>query len=242
MGNQLESPSERSGANLSETAYGLIRSWIIAGQLPAGSSVSEPELAAALGIGKTPVRAALARLTQDGLVSAVARQGWRIAPITLADVLDIFEMRRDLEATAVRLAVQRGIDAAHLAQLNEACKAGYTPGHASSQRAFLSAERAFHMAPAEASGSTRLLRMLAGLMDESERALLLGLALRVRGAGLSADHQDVVDALVRGDGDGATRLMVALVDEARDLVIGALMASPTVLSAEISQPAARGRK
>ncbi len=235
---KLTTPPD-AGQSLGEIAYGEIRLWIISGHLPAGGSVSEPELAAALGIGKTPVRAALARLTQDGLVSPVARQGWRISPITLADVLDIFERRHDLETSAARLAVQRGVDPKRLARLNDACKAGYSPGHASSQRSFLAADRAFHLAIAEAAGSPRLLRMLTGLMDESERALLLGLALRARGEGLTRDRQDVVDAFANGDVEAATRLLVALVDEARDLVIGALMASPTVLSAEISQPPAR---
>ena len=80
-------------------------------------------LALSLGLGKAPIRAALARLAQDGLVAAIARRGWRVAPVTLADVLDVFRLRRSLEPLAARLAAERGIDAALLKRLDAAITA-----------------------------------------------------------------------------------------------------------------------
>lgn len=220
--------------NLGDSAYAEIKSWIIDGRLAGGTGISEAELALALGLGKAPVRAALARLAQDGLVSAVARRGWRIAAITLADILDVFQLRRVIEPLAARLATQRGVDSGLLKRLDVGCKAGYTPGHAASQRSFLAANRAFHLAIAEAAGSPRLLRVLTNLLDEAERALLLGLALRNRSDEIQHEHQSLIEAMAAGDIETAEKIVIEQIDEARDMVIAALMASPSVLGAAIA--------
>lgn len=235
-------PLARETPNLGDAAYAEIKSWIVDGRLAGGTGVSEAELALALGLGKAPVRAALARLAQDGLVTSSARRGWRIQPITLADVLDVFRLRRELEPLAVRLATERGVDAALLKRLDVGCKAGYTPGHAASQRSFLAANRAFHLAIAEAAASPRLLRVLSGLLDEAERALLLGLALRNRSDEIKHEHQALIDAMAAGDTATAERIMAEQVDEAREMVMAALMASPSVLDAEIAPAATPKRR
>lgn len=220
--------------NLGDAAYAEIKSRIIDGRLAGGSAVSEAELALALGVGKAPVRAALARLAQDGLVTSVARRGWRIAAVTLADILDVFRLRRQLEPMAARLATERGVDSALLKRLDVGCKAGYTPGDAASQRVFLAANRAFHLAIAEAAGSPRLLRTLSNLLDEAERALLLGLALRNRSDEIQHEHQSLIDAMAKGDAATAEEIVIEQIDEARDMVVAALMGSPSVLGAEIA--------
>ena len=246
----MNSRSNKTGAapvgepqSLSDAAYHELKSRIIDGRLAGGAGVSEAELSLALGLGKAPVRAALARLAQDGLVTPVARRGWRIAPVTLADILDVFQLRRVIEPLAARLATERGVDAALLKRLDVGCKAGYVPGQAASQRAFLAANRAFHLAIAEAAGSPRLLRMLTNLLDEAERALLLGLALRDRSDEIQHEHQVLIDAMAAGDVPTAERIVVEQIDEARDMVVAALMASPSLLGAAIApaQGAARRR-
>lgn len=227
---------------LGDAAYLTLKIRIIEGQLAAGAAVSEAELALSLGLGKAPVRAALARLAQDGLVAAIARRGWRVAPVTLADVLDVFRLRRSLEPLAARLAAERGIDAASLKRLDAACRADYQPGDPASERAFLKANRAFHLAVAEASGSPRLLRVLSNLLDESERALVLGLAVRNRSHEIQHEHQALIEALAAGDADTAEKVAAAQIDDARDMVMAALMSTPSLLGAEIgSMPASRPR-
>ena len=227
---------------LGDAAYLTLKNRIIEGQLAAGAAVSEAELALSLGLGKAPIRAALARLAQDGLVAAIARRGWRVAPVTLADVLDVFRLRRSLEPLAARLAAERGIDAALLKRLDAACRADYQPGHPASERAFLKANRAFHLAVAEASGSPRLVRVLSNLLDESERALVLGLAVRNRSHEIQHEHQALIEALAAGDAGTAEQVAAAQIDDARDMVMAALMSTPSLLGAEIgSMPASRLR-
>ncbi len=234
-------PIAAEAQNLGDAAYAEIKARIIDGRIVGGSAVSEAELALALGVGKAPVRAALARLAQDGLVTSIARRGWRIASVTLADILDVFRLRRQLEPMAARLATERGVDSALLKRLDVGCKAGYTPGDAASQRVFLAANRAFHLAIAEAAGSPRLLRMLSGLLDEAERALLLGLALRDRSDEIQHEHQALIDAMAKGDAATSEEIVIEQIDEARDMVVAALMASPSVLGAEIAPVATATR-
>jgi len=229
---QARSP-EPEAQTLGDAAYAAIKARIIEGELAAGTAVSEAELALSLGLGKAPVRAALARLAQDGLVTAIARRGWRIAPVTLADVLDVFRLRSSLEPLAARLAAERGIDARQLRRLDAACRADYVPGDPASERAFLKANRAFHLAVAEAAGSPRLVRTLSGLLDESERALVLGLAVRNRSHEIKHEHQALIEALAKGDAAAAERVAAEQIDDAREMVLTALMSSPSLLAAEI---------
>jgi DNA-binding GntR family transcriptional regulator len=236
------SAAEPEVQTLGDTAYAALKTQIIEGDLAAGTAVSEAELALSLGLGKAPVRAALARLAQDGLVTAIARRGWRIAPVTLADVLDVFRLRRSLEPLAARLAAERGIDAKQLRRLDAACRADYVPGDPASERAFLKANRAFHLAVAEAAGSPRLVRVLSGLLDESERALVLGLAVRDRSHEIQHEHQALIEALARGDAATAERAATAQIDDAREMVLAALMSNPSLLAAEIGPGTAAARR
>ncbi|MSP49808.1 MAG: GntR family transcriptional regulator [Alphaproteobacteria bacterium] len=232
---------EPAAQTLGDAAYATLKARIIEGRLAAGMAVSEGELALSLGLGKAPVRAALARLAQDGLVAAVARRGWRVAPVTLADVLDVFRLRRSLEPLAARLAAERGIDSGQLERLDAACRADYLPGDPASERAFLKANRAFHLAVAEASGSRRLVRVLSNLLDESERALVLGLAVRNRSHEIQHEHQALIQALSSGDADAAEKVAAEQIDDARDMVLAALMSTPSLLGAEIAAGPATGR-
>lgn len=240
---QIRDVSDPEPQTLGDTAYATLKARIVEGALAAGAAVSEGELALSLGLGKAPVRAALARLAQDGLVTAVPRQGWRIAPVTLADVLDVFRLRRTLEPLAARLAAGRGIDAEQLERLDAGCRADYVPGDPASERAFLRANRAFHLAVAEASGSPRLARILSGLLDESERALVLGLAVRDRSHEIQHEHKALIAALAVGDAETAERVAAEQIDDAREMVMAALLSSPSLLDARIGPvPAPRVRK
>jgi DNA-binding GntR family transcriptional regulator len=130
--------------SLGDRAYQAIRRAIITCALPPGSEVSETQLAARFGFGKAPVRAALSRLAQDRLVRAQARRGWKIAPVTLRDVRDIFDLRQLLESEAARLAAGQ-VAADELTQLDAACQARYSPGDPNSAESFLASNREFHL-------------------------------------------------------------------------------------------------
>jgi DNA-binding GntR family transcriptional regulator len=218
---------EEGAERLSDRAYEAIRAAILTCLLPPAASVSEAQLARDFGFGKAPVRAALARLAQDRLVTAQARRGWRVAPVTLRDVKDIFELRCLLEAEAARQAAGQ-VDAAELARLDRACAIRYQPGDAASVQQFLATNREFHLSIARRGGNARLEASLEQLLLESERLLLIGLSLRDRTEEICHEHEELIEALVTGRADDAAAIAGQQVRDAHRMVREAILASDPV--------------
>ena len=95
-----------------------VRDLIIKGELNAGDRLHEVALSERLGISRTPLRAALAQLAQEGLIEALPSGGYAVRSFTREDVIDAIELRGVLEGTAARLAAERGVDEARLKELD----------------------------------------------------------------------------------------------------------------------------
>lgn len=92
----------------SDRAYLALRDEIVDWELPPGSVLGEVEQSTRLGVSRTPLREALARLVADGLVAAQAGRGLVVTDISLDNIRELFEVRHALESQAARLAAQRG--------------------------------------------------------------------------------------------------------------------------------------
>ncbi len=101
---------------VSDRAYQTLRDEIVGWELPPGSVLGEVEQSTRLGVSRTPLREALARLTADGLVSSQSGRGLVVTDLSLASIREIFEVRQALEEQAARLASRRG-DTAVFAKL-----------------------------------------------------------------------------------------------------------------------------
>jgi DNA-binding GntR family transcriptional regulator len=96
--------------SLTDRAYGEIEEMIITLKLAPGSAVSESDLSAHLGIGRTPIREALQRLARERLVSIFPRRGIIVTEINVASQLRLLEVRRELERLIARSAARRATD------------------------------------------------------------------------------------------------------------------------------------
>lgn len=94
-----------------------VRDLVLGGGMAAGERLSEIALSQMLGVSRTPLRAALSRLEQEGLLELIPSGGYAVRSFTLADVFDAIELRGVLEGTAARLAAERGVAPAKLAQM-----------------------------------------------------------------------------------------------------------------------------
>lgn len=94
-----------------------LRDLILSGELPPGERLSEPSVAERLGASRTPVRAALARLADEGLVEAIPSGGFAVKAFTEEEIRDAIELRGTLEGHAARLAAERGAPAAVLIEM-----------------------------------------------------------------------------------------------------------------------------
>lgn len=104
----------------SHEAYTRIRDWILDGTLPMGGRLGEVELAASLGVSRTPVREALRRLKADGLVDLQANRGARVSSWSTEELDDIHELRVLLEGQAAARAA-RQITQDEILELRELC-------------------------------------------------------------------------------------------------------------------------
>lgn len=92
---------------------------VLSGEIAAGERLSEIPLAGQLGISRTPVRAALARLEQEGLLERISSGGFLVRGFTIEDVIDAIELRGVLEGVAARLAAERGATPHKLAEIRD---------------------------------------------------------------------------------------------------------------------------
>lgn len=99
-----DSPISRRD-DLRSVAYTRLKRMILTARLPPGSHLVERDLAAKLGISRTPVREAIARLVAEGLILRRPRRGYRVATMGVQQVAGLYAVREALEALAVRLAV-----------------------------------------------------------------------------------------------------------------------------------------
>ena len=91
-----------------------VRDLVFSGQARPGERLSEIGIAEKLGISRTPIRAALARLEQEGLIEPIPSGGYAVRSFTRDEVIDAIELRGVLEGTAARLAAERGVQPARL--------------------------------------------------------------------------------------------------------------------------------
>lgn len=218
---------EPPALSLADQAYELLRDEIILCRLLPGELISEATLEERLGISRAALRSALARLTQEGLVRTNGGKSRSVAPLSIGDIQDVFLLRRQLEPLAARLAAGR-VSGSLLRVLDEACREGYTPGDLRGELRFLNANRRFHLAIADASGSFRLSRALEHLHNEATRILYLGFQLRDRSKEWSHGHENLLEALLRPDPDEAARIALELLDTSYEQIMRAAIGSPRI--------------
>jgi DNA-binding GntR family transcriptional regulator len=90
--------------NISDAVAGELRNMIVDGRLPAGERINEVHLSQQLGVSRTPLREALARLAQEGALRHMARIGYFVRPLTLEEFEQIYDIRPLLDPEALRLA------------------------------------------------------------------------------------------------------------------------------------------
>jgi DNA-binding GntR family transcriptional regulator len=217
---------------LTERAYERLRRDIINCTIAPGTEVSESQLSTQYKLGKAAVRVALTRLSHDGLVRAVPRRGYVVTPVTLKDIHDVFELRLMLEPAAARMAAGK-VPMRDLKVYDDLCREGYEPADPRTRARFLAANKAFHVTIAEATGNARLATAIEQLLDEMMRLLHLGLGLRKASQATLHEHKALVKALARGDGEAAERIAREQIEEARSIVLSAILTSPSVMNLPI---------
>ena len=152
-----------------QRAYEQTQEWIITTRMPPGRVIQIDDLMAELRLGRTPVREALKLLEAQKLVVVSPRRGMFVADVTLTDLLQIHEIRIEMEALCVRLAVER-VTASQLEEMRRLVKEVVDCEARCDQAALLQIDRRFHTLIAEATHN----RLLQAEMEK-----LYNLSLRI---------------------------------------------------------------
>jgi DNA-binding GntR family transcriptional regulator len=99
-------------STIADRVFGQVRQAIVEGEIPAGSKISEPALAARYGISRGPLREAMRRLESTNLVERRPNLGARVITLSNDELLEIYVIREALEGMAARIAAERMSDAA----------------------------------------------------------------------------------------------------------------------------------
>lgn len=198
-----------------------LREAIADGRIEAGARLGEAKLASELGVSRGPLREAMQRLTQEGLLVSVRNRGLFVAELRDEQVRDVYVARTAVERAAVAEILRRDPAAAaqRLRPVIEAMARVPDAASEDGEDAVGRADIAFHQLLVELSGSTRLVRMHATLLTETRMCIhALRRTYREPGA-RAAEHRGIVDALERGDAAGVDRLLVAHMEDALERLI-----------------------
>ncbi len=201
-----------------ESTAGIIarqlRTAIMTGALAPGTQLTEADLAAQFAVSRGPLREAMQRLVQEGLLRSELHRGLFVIDLTAEDVSDIYLARTAVERAALsRILGSATLRAAAVELLSEVQA---DMAAASDQDALSDADLRFHEALVAASGSKRLVRMAQTLLIET-RMCLAALQRTYRGVEERVEeHRQIVDAIRAGDEPLALRLLDAHMADAVD--------------------------
>ena len=231
-------PVERAAA-LADQVYEALREQLRSGTIGAGAPLQEVRLASQLGVSRTPVREAMARLASEGLLAAHARSFTVPAP-TVADVDDIYEVRFLIEPAAMQRIAARTFDARQRAPIDAALADAVAADRAGDATAFRDANVRWRAAWLALVPNPRLVRMIQLYADHMQhiRALTLDRA-EVRTIVLRGLER-ISAALAAGDGDAAADAVREHLQHAKDAYVAALgLDAPHATLADARPPAAR---
>lgn len=199
--------------------FQTLRDMAISYQLRPGERISEIDLAARLGVSRTPVREALARLVTDGFLVPCTR-GFMRRPLDVQEALDLYEARMAVERECLRLAVQRADDA----QIEEARRFLDSSRQVATDtpvRALVELDEAFHMRIAAMARNGELSRMLASLNERVRFIRWIDME-KVGRDFTQQEHTAILEALQRRDGAQAARQMDEHIALRREQIVDAI--------------------
>lgn len=200
----------KTTTNLSDLAFFRLERLLITLEMAPGAELRERELVERLEMGRTPVREAVQRLAQMGLIEVAPRLGLRVSCIRPDDFQRVMALRTSLEPALAREATE-GSSAGQRAEIDACSGAMRTAAETRDIRLFLAADKTFDRILAQAADNAHLARALEPLQTHARRLWFhhVGEAGLARSAGL---HLPVMEAFVQGDADAAEKAMRRLVD------------------------------
>ena len=195
-------------ASLEEQVTATLESEILTGTLASGTALTEQSLSKRLGVSRTPIRAALHTLAEEGLIDLVPNRGAVVVGVTREDLIDIYKIRMRLEGLASALAAER-ISREDLATLRESVELAEFYISRNDTEHLKELDTQFHAIIYRASGN----RMLNKTLSELHRNIIsyrkMSLSVPGRLERSVGEHREILKAIEAGDAERADSLTCA---------------------------------
>lgn len=212
---------------LQDQVCATLREDILACRLRPGAELREQVLATRLNVSKSPVREALLRLAQERLVTIRPRQGYQVAPVSLAEAADLLELRSVLELACLHCTLARASQAQRKAVANAS---------KFESNDFIAYNREFHIRLAGSCGNARLAQSAAAAIAQTDRLvhLSLGTITNRDPAQLVVEHRALAEAVAVSDARTAKRLLRRHLETAQRRVLDGLTKALKVAPSDIA--------
>lgn len=193
-------------ASLSQHAYTELRCRILNNDLSPGRFYLEKELATLLDISRTPLKEALVKLENEGLIQVQPRHGMRVMPLSANAMEEIYQVITSLECEAVAIIAEKGLSEAELSQLELSTDAMTEALDRDDLEGWARADEDFHGLLLEFCGNSRLKQTVLNFWDLSHRARYFTLHLREKPVNSTKDHQNVIEAIKAKNAELAAKI------------------------------------
>ena len=212
--------SEKS-KSLEEQVYSQLEEEILCGLHKKGEALTEMSLSERLGVSRTPVRSALHRLADDGLVEIIPNKGAIVVGITMDDLIDTYRIRMRLEGLASSMAAKR-LTEEDKRILTESVELSEFYTGKNDHEKLKELDTNFHSAIFRASGNRMLYRILSELHRNIRTYRKLSLTIPGRLEKSISEHKEILEALLAGDGDRADVLTSLHIERAMKNMVTAM--------------------
>lgn len=228
------------GATAATTIYHDLRNAIVSLHRKPGEPIVEKQIALDYGVSRTPVREAILRLADEGLVEIFPQSGTFVSRIPLGTLPEAGVIRKSLERTTVRLAAERATRS-QIAQLQACLELQHEVDNAGDPDGFHQADEAFHALIAEISGYPGFWTITQQVKLQVDRCRRLTLPVAGRMATVIAEHERIVAAIADHDPDRAELSLTSHLDNLAITIDDVSHATPLFFSGTFGIPPDRGR-
>ena len=203
---------------LRDVVFNTLRQAILKGELKPGERLMEIALAERLGVSRTPIREAMRKLEQEGLVVMIPRRGAQVANITEKDLNDVLEVRIALENVAIEKACARMTEEEMRRLWLAAKEFEHTIAEGNLVK-LAEADVAFHEVIYQASDNKRLIQVLNNMREQIYRYRVEYLKREEAHPQLIAEHAEIIEYISKGEKKAATDVMCKHIDNQVTTVI-----------------------
>lgn len=197
---------DKVAGSLGLQAYEALKTMILNQGIRSGRFYLERELAEELGISRTPLKEALVRLENEGLILVQPRHGIQVQSISADDMEEIYQVITALECEAVSALARKGLSQEELDALDETGQQMEQALANNDLEAWARADENFHKALLMYCGNTRLKQTVLNFWDQAHRARYFTLNFREKPMNSTQDHQEVIKAIREGNAENAVAI------------------------------------